>query len=354
MYRSTSTGIYLCCLLLLSVVNIASSQNRYSVITYEQAYPEAPPGAVSLCELNDYSLWQAYSLQFGFPFPYFGATYDSLLVDIAMGIYVISPDFESEDFTGLLVSGFYQNFGFASSELSSDVLYYRESDPETGKSCLVIEWKEVGYEFELDPPFFPVKDHYMSFIHRFCSDGTIEIIYGDSDVSDMRYFKEGLGFTDPFDTMYPSGPWVEIRSPDGSQVYGISGSLDSLIVFTEEDMDQYGIFPYFPSKGTTLAFVPDGWTAIDHEIVAQRQVTICPNPAREFIHIQCGFDIAEDTGRCKTLYIQDIYGRHVSSSVWGNEQPDRVDVSCLSPGIYLVTMVSDDGSICSTGRFVKH
>lgn len=75
-------------------------------------------------------------------------------------------------------------------------------------------------------------------------------------------------------------------------------------------------------------------------------VTLAPNPAKEYIDIR----LSDDNTVIQEVEVYDIYGKLIrTTNVQGN--PARLDVSTLSDGMYFVRITSDKGT--STKNFIK-
>ena len=76
------------------------------------------------------------------------------------------------------------------------------------------------------------------------------------------------------------------------------------------------------------------------------KVNVYPNPVKGTVNIQI-----EDNKDKAEIRLFDMYGRLVMQQLSSNENT-KLNVSKLSPGVYLVKIIRDEVEI-STARFIK-
>jgi hypothetical protein len=114
-------------------------------------------------------------------------------------------------------------------------------------------------------------------------------------------------------------PYVEINvSPDLPPIEYLKYTSDSRMIVASES----GFF-----------FITDGITNTIEEIrESQTSLRIYPNPTSDILHIQSENDI-------KHIDIMDSQGR----SVYVSKRADLVDISSWNTGVYIMSVVLDDG-----------
>ena len=80
----------------------------------------------------------------------------------------------------------------------------------------------------------------------------------------------------------------------------------------------------------------------------ENSVTLFPNPANEYIHVECRMQNVEYS--ITDIQLFDVFGK----MIWTNDHmsiPTRINVSGLADGMYFVRVTTDKGSVTKT--FVK-
>lgn len=109
---------------------------------------------------------------------------------------------------------------------------------------------------------------------------------------------------------------------------------------------------FSPGTADTLIIVVEGWgsnsgqyilnvseTGLTTENVnSEFEVTLYPNPAKDFIQISSGSSI-------KSIQLYSIDGQLVNSINCNNETSKRIGCSELSAGSYMIRLISEDGSV---------
>ena len=111
------------------------------------------------------------------------------------------------------------------------------------------------------------------------------------------------------------------------------------------DSNTPGTFPITVSGGTdnnyTFDYVAGTLTVNNALGVNENAIQVYPNPATDFISV--------NSGEAGTIQVIDLEGKVVLST----EVTQRINVSNLSNGVYIVKLVGGDGSVLSTNRIVK-
>jgi len=303
----------------------------YKIESFQDTYSEITDYESIVIETDGFLFWDV-EFPFGFQFPFYDSTYNSVTFNHTGWGY-----FTDEEELALLLfncNAFVTELNQDTSFIPSDMRYKYVTSNDI--DALVLQFTK--YRFFADP-YVDMCDTYMNWQVWLFENGVIEIRFGEMHMDNNPIYRPGKGFFDyneeGVDTTALYGPFVSISNPkDESDAISFSGSYND---FEAGDW-LFDILNVMPPIGWVIRFVPKSVGVFEPDYKSY-EVAINPNPANSFIQIQqpgSRVSINDHTG--KVVYNEIVNG-------------DRINISAFPPGMYFVKMES--GKNVKVGRFIK-
>lgn len=298
---------------------------------------------VSPISLTNGSTWDdpQYTIPLGFNFDYFDSTVNKMYIeDYGLGGFIAINPTEVGIIPTLIPYGadiMDRGYDFASGGSSTGGLSpisYKLTGI-AGNRILKIEWKNVGFYSDIDDN--GISTDFTNFqLWLYETSNNIEIHFGPNSITQPSLCYDGVSGTSVElvpETNYSTGDYgpnaITLNGPPLNPNVKIINSYDSLEFI----------------NGTIYKFTKTGSTASLNENVLSFKPTVYPNPANNFINISTNekFELSQ-------VHLMDMNGKIVRTI---NNQFNKVDVSDLESGIYILNIISKNGLI-SNSKFIKN
>jgi hypothetical protein len=168
-------------------------------------------------------------------------------------------------------------------------------------------------------------------------------------IGSKGYFGTGTGFQNDFWEYDPSNDtWTQKTDYPGLGRLGAIGFTIECKGYMGTGMSQFGSTQFFSQD--FWEYTPDSacTTGIEEFLTSNLEVTISPNPAKDFLIISCQL-----TGKEKiNLTITDVNGKVLTKSQIIDPKPQiKIDISEFSKGIYFVE--ASNGKQKTVKKFLK-
>ncbi len=237
-------------------------------------------------------VWEK-TFDFGFNFPFYDSTYNSVIIDSdGVGLFPGSPEYNFNLFSGQYIIDFITDTSY----LHSEVRY--ASIIENNFKIFIIEYHNV---YNLDEFDENGTNHKINFQIRFCENGIIELHFGEIILENCSYYFPDQGFS--FDNSNPSdniyGPWVGINNNDLAKCAFFQGNHNTpeLIYDRIEDID---VLTSIPPEGFIIKFIP-------HDISSNKE-NVFLAMKYSLVYKNNGFEIQGEMNDYISCEIFDITG----------------------------------------------
>tara|TARA_R110002020_G_scaffold312810_3_gene528192 strand:+ start:1649 stop:2620 length:972 start_codon:yes stop_codon:yes gene_type:complete len=307
---------------------VANAQSVYNFETENNTYVNLT-GSTSL---NDGSIWDdpGYTIPIGFSFSFGTYTFNTIyILEWSVGGVLSSSPVD-----GGIVPLFVPmgqdliDLGFSSGVSQSNISYKTEG--ASGSRILKIEWNNVGfYEDSTESDFM----NFQLWLYE--GSNTVEFHYGPSSINNPSESFEGE--TGPQISLITSFN-IDLQQLEDN-AYFLSGNPvnPTVITLTPADPIELSYLQGMMPNGTTYRFLRQPLSVEDF---SQNDFQIYPNPTTEYLNIKTQL----------SNYNYSIYnslGQKVNVTLFEN----KVDVSNLSNGIYLIKIETETGEVSK--RFIK-
>jgi len=223
-------------------------------------------------------------------------------------------------------------------------------------------------------PEFEIGDAWDNFeLHNHLSNETEDTIkYQWQILVDETHIPEGwtlYGFCDNLLCRSPFEPWVEGEIQESAllapgQGQGIDRTFKALIAAPSDAPNGQAIVRvrvWVTEVGgvevtdgqvdtATYIFTKDcDWTSVNTLTKDDQRINIYPNPADDVLQVYSAAGL-----KASQVVVYDIIGRKQSSqAINNNSEQTRVNIATLAPGIYMIQVQDETGSILTTRKFVK-
>tara|TARA_R110002012_G_scaffold69372_4_gene179512 strand:- start:18029 stop:19000 length:972 start_codon:yes stop_codon:yes gene_type:complete len=307
---------------------VANAQSVYNFETENNTYVNLT-GSTSL---NDGSIWDdpGYTIPIGFSFSFGTYTFNTIyILEWSVGGVLSSSPVD-----GGIVPLFVPmgqdliDLGFSSGVSQSNISYKTEG--ASGSRILKIEWNNVGfYEDSTESDFM----NFQLWLYE--GSNTVEFHYGPSSINNPSESFEGE--TGPQISLITSFN-IDLQQLEDN-AYFLSGNPvnPTVITLTSADPIELSYLQGMMPNGTIYRFLRQPLSVEDF---SQNDFQIYPNPTTEYLNIKTQL----------SNYNYSIYnslGQKVNVTLFEN----KVDVSNLSNGIYLIKIETETGEVSK--RFIK-
>jgi Secretion system C-terminal sorting domain len=300
--------------IIISILTGNSFAQTYTVKVFQDtSYIEIDNFTSLLKERKGNINWtKRFNLNFTFPF--YDSLYKYIICDhTAVCFFDNEPDFGIR----LLTSTYDLDTNIKdTSNILSDIRYKLTS--KNGINSLVVQYTKNRLA---DDPSIAQFDSNINMQHWFYADGSIEIRFGDFNLSHSPLYKPGKGFfIDTGDSLLNLGPEVGVKHPFNpvDQTY-IHGTYLNFMI----DNSFEGYLTTIPPKGWVIRF--------ERKPVATKDVNtytsaIYPNPASDILNIKSKEPIEQ-------IKIYDTKGIIHSLSKY---EIEKIPISNLASGLYFI------------------
>jgi len=330
------------------IINLAVAQNeRYDFASSNEPYVNLTQGEPVFFNPNDdwadFDQLLELDADFGFTVNILGLDGEEMFNFLTPALLVSTFDDEADDpvLPFLLpTTTQLQNRGVIPGNAPSQITFQTIGDP--GSQIFKLEYRDVGFANEsfLDDPSQDMFTNFQIWIYE--GSGCIEYRYGETNITDPDLIYDG-------DNGSSSGLFRSLSSQlDGDTVlYAIytTGDAQNPTVFegenTAEEAGNEAIG--FPGEGVVYSFCPEievNTTDLNTELDWE----VYPNPTSDILTIKLNeINSAE-------FRLLSMNGQTVRTGII-NDQDQKIDVSDLSKGIYMLFLLTDEG--IATKRFWK-
>lgn len=240
------------------VFAFACHAQAYTVNHFESSYDtlvDYKSLSLELAFAGESPYYWDHTFDLGFEFPFFGEEFTQVNMDSdAVGSFPDSPIFNLFFFAGSYVIGEIVDTTYLFSEVRYD--YVNANNLE----ALVIEYHNVYVSDEYDDNG---ANHHINFQVWFYENGTMEVHFGDIDLTNCSYYFPGQGFSfdnsDPTDELY--GPWLTMSNNDFSEGACFFGDHQDPMILYDQD-DQCGLVTSIPPEGFVVQFMPSNISSV--------------------------------------------------------------------------------------------
>ena len=280
-----------------------------------------------------------FSIPIGFDFPFYDKLIDSLHANEGSSFLIDNLDLDQDTivFSAVIpILGEFIDLGFLEGESLSEISYLVEG--ESGNRICKIEWRNVGFASEIINGTGASSINIQIWLHE--SDGRIEFRYGESQFDnpfDINNASILIGIVGNFNDITET--FDEFILLDGDP------AKPSVFYLDEYQYDNYSEFSLdsFPPAGTVYTFRR---SVVSTEDIRQlsNDFEILPNPALDVVSLKSKIG----TSSIQSVSIYNITGTLINLV---DSNYDLIKVSDLNPGIYHLSILTDQG--LATKRFVK-
>lgn len=301
---------------------------QYTVSAFQGEYEEIEDYNSIARETLGHLYW-AKKLELPFTFPYFDTSFNKIEIGHeGMGFLENEIDYSLR----LMAFGYISDKVTDPNNIPSDVRYkYGVKD---GKYYLVVQFTKNRL---MSDTSVEEHDSHVNFQYWLYDDGTIELRFGPSDLSNSPVYVPGKGFylitnQGPI----PAGPQLALYHPYDESIRLEYNDLDSYKAYELND-DGTGSVNWWPPDGWVIKFTNDIVSVEENNVSSS--CAIFPNPTTQNVVI----DTEENV---KNIKIFNSSGAHISSTT------NRVvDLSSLKSGIYYISVLTDQS--LSNHRILK-
>jgi hypothetical protein len=271
--------------------------------------------------LNQGMVWDdpEYSLQLGFTFPFLGASITTVTVED--GYLDMSQDWDTLIVpygADMIDRGYYTGTSLSTISYKSELV--------GGMQVMKIEWKNFGFYDEYDT--YNTLNWYGNMQLWLYENGIFEVHIGPNSIAEplVAFYGDPGPFVG-FGT-WTSFNWLAGLAANPTMAFG------SIMVATT--------LGSVPTDGSIYRFIPIGISvpALD----AATQFSLFPNPVVDMLSMNIPVQ--------GSVEVYDLTGKKVMAALPLAEGKHTVNMSALSPGIYMVTYTTQSGER-TTRRIVK-
>lgn len=321
------TFLFLFSLCALSI----QAQNYYTVSTSQQTYTNLENST----SLNNNQVWvydQYGPVNIPFNFSIAGKVVNKFLFEDDY-FALVTPNGNYEQGTGVyyinITSGYLQDRTFSTGTSSSPISYKIEGT--TGNRILKLEIKNAGLENAQELNFS--EDHFYlnAQIWLYEVDNTIEIRYGDHNISNISYVTDEDG----------RSPLLGIEEGD-TKVYMLYGQSTNPTYgeYTEQTIPQTLTSDSFPANGTVYKLSHSQTAGLEN--FSTSTFSLYPNPASSVLHLKSN-NIA-----VSEYAIYNVIGKLVTTKKIAESNDVEINIDNLEEGIYFINVNNQHL------KFIKH
>lgn len=272
---------------------------------------------------EDIIYWE-HKFEFGFDFPFFGETQS----DINIASDGVSYFDNSINYNIFLFAAEYTiSLNIDTANMHSEIRYIYTT--KNNQKAFAIEYHNVFNDEEF---WENGENHTINFQYWFYENGTIELRFGDIDLSNCSFYFPGLGFvfdkTDPNNSIY--GPWVSINNSDLSEGACFFGDHTNPGILYNDD-DNCDVLMSIPPIGYVVQFEYSGNTNVDESALNKDNFFITQK--NETIRIN------GDSKSFQGANIYDILGRKIKYS-----KEKEFQLNYRKSQIIIVEIITDSGT----------